>query len=378
MLTLNNQSTTQIAFFKIISIVRLSNLSATITFDSITFESVSFDLDFVFINLLIKTRDVYNIKTQIRRDELELMTSIQTLMHQLNENDWTYAFQKDRLNQVIHFFFAKKSSQSILKINYEVFIMNCIYKINRYKMSLMIIFDQIVLHKTFYVVFCFMTKKKQNDYVWVLQQLKLLYQKLKLFDLTIFIIDMKKDNFSISRSYWLTDLKKNWWMIAFWFFQLRIIYYARDTSTITSWSTVKRAFSLKKHERNSFLSEKWWCMLHLSENIYSCEMNFSIDTILRTKNVWNICMTFTSEIIVIASWNATSIRFCISISLWRREMKKHMQCWRDSSNHSLKIWKQWWMRLIYYWSMSSITIWSTSMTRNCAISSSCENLFSIN
>jgi hypothetical protein len=87
MLTLNNQSTTQIAFFKIISIVRLSNLSATITFDSITFESVSFDLDFVFINLLIKTRDVYNIKTQIRRDELELMTSIQTLMHQLNEND---------------------------------------------------------------------------------------------------------------------------------------------------------------------------------------------------------------------------------------------------------------------------------------------------
>ncbi len=136
---------------------------------------------------------MYNIKTQMRRNELDSMTSMQTLMHQLNENDWTFAFQKDRLNQVTHFLFAKKSSQSILKINYEVLIMNCTYKINRYKMSLMIIFDQIVLHKTFYVVFCFMTKEKQNDYVWVLQQLKHLYQKLKFSDLTIFVTDMKRE-----------------------------------------------------------------------------------------------------------------------------------------------------------------------------------------
>jgi hypothetical protein len=80
-LIINN--TIQIASFKIISIVRLFtiNLFATFTFDSITFESVSFDFDSVFINLLIKTRDVYNIKTQMRRDELESMTSIQALMH---------------------------------------------------------------------------------------------------------------------------------------------------------------------------------------------------------------------------------------------------------------------------------------------------------
>jgi hypothetical protein len=60
-------------------------------------------------------------------------------------------------------------------------------------MSLMIIFDQIVLHKIFYVVFCFMTKEKQNDYVWILQQLRHLYQKLKLSDFTIFVIDMKRE-----------------------------------------------------------------------------------------------------------------------------------------------------------------------------------------
>ncbi len=36
---------------------------------------------------MIKARDVYNIKTQMRRDELELMTSMQTLMHELDTND---------------------------------------------------------------------------------------------------------------------------------------------------------------------------------------------------------------------------------------------------------------------------------------------------
>jgi hypothetical protein len=81
----------QIASFKIISIVRLSitfiTFNQSVTYDPLTFESVTVDFDPVFINFLIKTRDVYNIKTQMRRDELESMTSMQTLMHQLNQND---------------------------------------------------------------------------------------------------------------------------------------------------------------------------------------------------------------------------------------------------------------------------------------------------
>jgi hypothetical protein len=86
----NQQLTNQIASFKIISIVRFSsifNLSAV--FDSQTFESMldSTSFDSAFINPLVKTRDVYNIKTQMRRDELESMTSMQALMYQLDEND---------------------------------------------------------------------------------------------------------------------------------------------------------------------------------------------------------------------------------------------------------------------------------------------------
>jgi hypothetical protein len=64
-------------------------------------------------------------------------------------------------------------------------------------MSLFIINYQIALHKNFYVAFCFMSKKKQNDYVWILQQLRDLYAKLKILDLTVLLIDMKKNKLKI-------------------------------------------------------------------------------------------------------------------------------------------------------------------------------------
>ncbi len=174
----------QITFFKIIFIVRLFDTNS------------NFIVDFVFVNSMIKARDVYNIKTQMRREKLESMTSMQTLMHELDTNDWTYFFRKNRFNQMSHFFFSKESSQIILKINYEILIMNCIYKTNKYKMFLMIIFNQIKLHKIFYAAFCFMFKEKQNDYVWIMKQLKTLYEKLKFSDFTIIVIDMKWNKIS--------------------------------------------------------------------------------------------------------------------------------------------------------------------------------------
>jgi hypothetical protein len=97
---------------------------------------------------------------------------------------------------MFHLFFSRESSQIILKTNYKVLIMNCIYKTNKYKMLLMIIFDQIALHKIFYVAFCFMTKEKQNDYVWIIKQLKALYRQKELSDFTIFVTDMKRNKIS--------------------------------------------------------------------------------------------------------------------------------------------------------------------------------------
>jgi hypothetical protein len=144
-----------------------------------------------------KSRDIYNMKAQLRRDDLESLTFIQTLMRELNRNDWKFSFQKNNHNQISHFFFFKKFSHNILRFSFEVLVLDCIYKTNKYKMSLLIIFDQIALHRNFYVTFFFMIKEKIDDYFWALNQLKLLYRQLKFSYSIVFVTDMKKDLMSV-------------------------------------------------------------------------------------------------------------------------------------------------------------------------------------
>ncbi len=42
--------------------------------------------------------------------------------------------------------------------------MNCTYKINEYKLSLLVIVDYIALSTTFYVDFVFLTKETKKNY----------------------------------------------------------------------------------------------------------------------------------------------------------------------------------------------------------------------
>jgi hypothetical protein len=56
---------------------------------------------------IFKTRDLYNLKTKMRRTELDSLTSIQALMRQLDETNWKFNYQQDDKERLIHFFFSK-------------------------------------------------------------------------------------------------------------------------------------------------------------------------------------------------------------------------------------------------------------------------------
>jgi hypothetical protein len=116
------QMIVQITFHEILSSLRLSHAaiphsfdsansdsanSDSANFDSANFDLMNFDLMNFDINFMIRSRDIYNMRAQLRRDELDFMTSIQVLMHQLVDDDWFFAFQKNRRNQISHFFFSK-------------------------------------------------------------------------------------------------------------------------------------------------------------------------------------------------------------------------------------------------------------------------------
>jgi hypothetical protein len=121
------------------------------------------------VNSMFKSRDIYNYKIAKRREALESLTSIQSLIRELNDrSNWTYEIKKDDFSHITHLFIIKQTTKLLLKTNHEVLIMNCTYKTNRYNMSLMIISEQIALHTNFYVVFDFMTHEETSDYFWML------------------------------------------------------------------------------------------------------------------------------------------------------------------------------------------------------------------
>jgi hypothetical protein len=77
----------QTASLKILFTLRLDfeNTSfANTSFANTSFANISFVDD---INLLFKSRDIYNVKTKLRRDDLDSLRSVQALMRKLNRSD---------------------------------------------------------------------------------------------------------------------------------------------------------------------------------------------------------------------------------------------------------------------------------------------------
>ncbi len=129
----------QIAFSKILFSLRLSHAKSSNNSHAKSSNNRMINSN---DNSLIRSRDVYNLKIELRRNDLDSLSSMQALMNQFNIDDWFFAYQKNRRDQITHlFFFFIRSSQIILKNNFEVLVMNCIYKINKYKMFLFIVSD---------------------------------------------------------------------------------------------------------------------------------------------------------------------------------------------------------------------------------------------
>ena len=91
-----------------------------------------------------------------------------------------------------YFFFISNCMQKLFRENHEILLINCIYKINKYKMSLLVIIEIISLNIIFYVDFCFMKEDRHNDYVWVLKILKRFYDHFNLSYFEIVLFDNDK------------------------------------------------------------------------------------------------------------------------------------------------------------------------------------------
>ncbi len=136
-------------------------------------------------------RDIYNAWATIKREALGPLTPIQALMLRLDDN-YTSAHTKDAGNRIQHLFFSHKQSQELLRVNNDVLIMDCTYRTNRFKLPLLDIIGCTALNTTFYVGFCFMSQEKEEDYIWVLQNLRNLYIGLGIEPPKVILTDCEK------------------------------------------------------------------------------------------------------------------------------------------------------------------------------------------
>ena len=140
---------------------------------------------------VFKHRDIYNLKAAMRRQKLGPLSPIQALIRSLHasDGDWYVKFLKDQKDRVTHLFFSRKSCHETLKENWEVLIMDCTYKTNRYRLPLLIIYGVNALGGCFYVAFCFLAAEQEEDYLWALHRYRDMCVELDIQDPIINITD---------------------------------------------------------------------------------------------------------------------------------------------------------------------------------------------
>ena len=111
-------------------------------------------------------------------------------------NDFLIYNKHDNNQWIEHLTFFSKKSLYFLKQYFKLLLINSIYKINKFDLSLINFVSISALDWTFYIDDCFM-KKNESSFIWMLWWLKMIYLKItSLYHSTTMIIDA--DNVLIS------------------------------------------------------------------------------------------------------------------------------------------------------------------------------------
>jgi hypothetical protein len=115
-------------------------------------------------NILIKPRDIYNIRGESRQKKLGNYTPLEYLRETLQNDNWRYSFKQDSEGHILFFMFAHPKSIDYANQYNRVFLLDCTYKTNRYKMPLLHIIGLSPSNSSFSIAFCFMQNEQEESY----------------------------------------------------------------------------------------------------------------------------------------------------------------------------------------------------------------------
>jgi hypothetical protein len=123
----------------------------------------------------ILASDIYNLRKDIKAKNLAGKTPMEALIDQLSHSNYISDYRTDSIGRVTHLFFAHPRSVELFQQYPDILLLDCTYKTNRFKMPLLVIIGSTCVNTSFFVGFCFLPKEQEEDYVWALEQLKMLY-----------------------------------------------------------------------------------------------------------------------------------------------------------------------------------------------------------
>jgi hypothetical protein len=100
---------------------------------------------------------------------------MEALIAQLRGSSYVFEYRTDYLGRLTALFFRHSFSIELFKQFPYVLLLDCMYKTNKFKMPLLNIVGTTSLNSTFHIIFSFLFKETEEDYIWALHQLKGLY-----------------------------------------------------------------------------------------------------------------------------------------------------------------------------------------------------------
>jgi hypothetical protein len=147
-------------------------------------------------SLIIK-HDIYNERANVCRDKFGGLFPIYALFRFVLISDkahkeFTSAFEcenGDKGGPLKYLFVMYNKHIRFLKANFEIFIADAIYKINRFNMSLFNIVGMALNNMSFFAASAFFFSEADVDFEWALQKLKDVYDAQKLFYPKVILTD---------------------------------------------------------------------------------------------------------------------------------------------------------------------------------------------
>lgn len=123
-----------------------------------------------FPNNVSTIKSVYNARQRMRVRDREGLSMIQYLLKKLKENEYVFHYKDDADGKVVtSLFMCHKKSIELGKCFPNVFVLDCTYKTNKYKMPLFEIVGIASTGKTFNLAFVFMDRELEINYKWAME-----------------------------------------------------------------------------------------------------------------------------------------------------------------------------------------------------------------